>query len=625
MRCIRCFVLAVIGTAILAAETIHLKTRELDPLPDRTAYQASPLKRRTPGNSHYLVQFERQVNAETFRQLGERGITVTGYLPRTALMIAAPDDFSLDGMPVRWVGRLESHDKISPLVVTRTAAARGQRVYVVEFHSDVDMQEARALVKEHGLRLVENADAGAHRLLVSGPFGSLSRLASWDEVAYIFSASPELIAHVPVRACAGAVVQETTVAQYSGPGYPWPATNGLTLAYVFSRLTEKIPSASAQSEMLRAFNEWSKAANVNFTAGTNAQASRTMNILFARGPHGDAYPFDGPGGVLAHTFYPAPANPEPIAGDMHLDDDERWQVGANTDLFSAVLHETGHALGLMHTDNPADVMYPYYRLQTHLGAGDIAVVQAMYGTRDGSAPAQPPAPPSLPLFLTIENSADTTTTTAPSISFSGTASGGTGPVRVAWRTSTGLTGAATGSASWNIPAVPLNIGGNQITITATDAASDTVSQLLSVMRQQPPTAAPPTNPAPPTKPTIPTSPAPTPAPAAPTTPATPVLPTPQPPRSPGDRTPPWLLITYPGSSIIATSASAISLQGLAADNVGVTWVTWKTSTGTSGRAIGTMNWVAGSIPLLYGNNVVTIRAFDAAGNSSWRCVTVVRR
>ena len=426
MRCIRCFVLAVIGTAILAAETIHLKTRELDPLPDRTAYQASPLKRRTPGNSHYLVQFERQVNAETFRQLRERGITVTGYLPRTALMIAAPDDFSLDGMPVRWVGRLESHDKISPLVVTRTAAARGQRVYVVEFHSDVDMQEARALVKEHGLRLVENADAGAHRLLVSGPFGSLSRLASWDEVAYIFSASPELIAHVPVRACAGAVVQETTVAQYSGPGYPWPATNGLTLAYVFSRLTEKIPSASAQSEMLRAFNEWSKAANVNFTAGTNAQASRTMNILFARGPHGDAYPFDGPGGVLAHTFYPAPANPEPIAGDMHLDDDERWQVGANTDLFSAVLHETGHALGLMHTDNPADVMYPYYRLQTHLGAGDIAVVQAMYGTRDGSAPAQPPAPPSLPLFLTIENSADTTTTTAPSISFSGTASGGTG-------------------------------------------------------------------------------------------------------------------------------------------------------------------------------------------------------
>src|SRR5438132_4534556 len=177
---------------------------------------------------------------------------------------------------------------------------------------------------------------------------------------------------------------------------------------------------------------------------------------------------------------------------MHLDDDERWQVGANTDLFSAVLHETGHALGLMHTDNPADVMYPYYRLQTHLGAGDIAVVQAMYGTRDGSAPAQPPAPPLLPLFLTIQNPADTTTTTASSISFSGTTFRGTGPARVTWRTSTGFTGTASGSASWHVPAVPLNIGGNQVTITATDAASDTVSQLISVMRQQSSTAVPPT-------------------------------------------------------------------------------------------------------------------------------------
>ncbi len=43
--------------------------------------------------------------------------------------------------------------------------------------------------------------------------------------------------------------------------------------------------------------------------------------------HGDAYPFDGPGAVLAHTFYPAAPNPEPMAGDMHLDDDEGWRVG----------------------------------------------------------------------------------------------------------------------------------------------------------------------------------------------------------------------------------------------------------------------------------------------------------
>jgi hypothetical protein len=31
------------------------------------------------------------------------------------------------------------------------------------------------------------------------------------------------------------------------------------------------------------------------------------------------------------------------------------------------------------------------------------------------------------------------------------------------------------------------------------------------------------------------------------------------------------------------------------------------------------------VPLLVGTNVVTIRAYDAAGNSAWRAITVVRR
>jgi len=111
-------------------------------------------------------------------------------------------------------------------------------VYVVEFHSDVNMREARALVAEHDLHWIENPDAGAHRLLVSGLFGSLSRLASWDEVAYTFPASPELIAHVPVRACAGAVLHNRLPVFLPGlflARYPW-----LTLGYVFSRLTKRI-------------------------------------------------------------------------------------------------------------------------------------------------------------------------------------------------------------------------------------------------------------------------------------------------------------------------------------------------------------------------------------------------
>ena len=75
--------------------------------------------------------------------------------------------------------------------------------------------------------------------------------------------------------------------------------------------------------------------------------------------------------------------------------------------------------------------------------------------------------------------------------------------------------------------------------------------------------------------------------------------------------------------MVSTSAATIAFSGTASDNVGVTKVNWSTNTGASGTANGATNWSA-VIPLLSGSNVVTIRAYDAAGNNGWRSV-VVRR
>ena len=80
----------------------------------------------------------------------------------------------------------------------------------------------------------------------------------------------------------------------------------------------------------------------------------------------------------------------------------------------------------------------------------------------------------------------------------------------------------------------------------------------------------------------------------------------------------------PGFTISSTTASAIVVSGTASDNVGVTAVKWTSSTGEGGVAGGTASWTA-NIPLLVGTNAITVRAYDAAGNSSWRALTVVRR
>jgi hypothetical protein len=75
---------------------------------------------------------------------------------------------------------------------------------------------------------------------------------------------------------------------------------------------------------------------------------------------------------------------------------------------------------------------------------------------------------------------------------------------------------------------------------------------------------------------------------------------------------------------VSTVQPSISIRGTASDNVRVARVTYTSSAGQSGTAGGTTNWVA-QIPLIRGYNMITIRAFDSSGNSSWRSLTVLRR
>ncbi|KAF7594725.1 hypothetical protein BBP40_008432 [Aspergillus hancockii] len=129
----------------------------------------------------------------------------------------------------------------------------------------------------------------------------------------------------------------------------------------------------AKRQIRNAFVEWKKyMANNWFEEAVGPTAD--IVISFASQHHGDGYPFDGPGRVLAHAFFPLISSGE-LAGDMHFDEDEDW-----TEEFvqQVALHELGHSLGLDHSNDPNSVMYPFFNGKSRLELDDIARIRALY-------------------------------------------------------------------------------------------------------------------------------------------------------------------------------------------------------------------------------------------------------
>jgi hypothetical protein len=84
-----------------------------------------------------------------------------------------------------------------------------------------------------------------------------------------------------------------------------------------------------------------------------------------------------------------------------------------------------------------------------------------------------------------------------------------------------------------------------------------------------------------------------------------------------DTVAPSVEITTPtGAADYSTPLAFIGIGGTASDNLSVASVTWVNSRGGEGTASGTTIWTANSIPLLRGENLITVTAEDADGNQA---------
>lgn len=171
-----------------------------------------------------------------------------------------------------------------------------------------------------------------------------------------------------------------------GATVSWSLTGSINCAAdgggTCAALSSFMPSGFA-SEIQAGFNAWSNVANLTFVQmvdnGVASNASGTNADIRISG-----HAFDGPNGVLAHGYFPPP-NGNSIAGDIHFDTAEVWDIGfagSGFSIFQVFAHELGHALGLAHTAVPNSLMNPFYT-EAFSGpqADDIAGMQQLYGVQ----------------------------------------------------------------------------------------------------------------------------------------------------------------------------------------------------------------------------------------------------
>lgn len=197
----------------------------------------------------------------------------------------------------------------------------------------------------------------------------------------------------------------------AGDGWDGPGQGSAVITYHIESYSPDLTVVEQRAAVAAALATWANIVQIDFVEIALPNRNKSIDLRFAVLDHcavesaecGDPdCPFDGPFGVLAHAGFPPGVSsqcidpmPETFAGNVHLDEDELWEMdnaNANPNDFSMALvsaHEIGHAIGLTHDTGPGGphIMAPSIPASMGLfppSASDIAHLRSGYAAGTGS-------------------------------------------------------------------------------------------------------------------------------------------------------------------------------------------------------------------------------------------------